>query len=112
MHGQARRTQCALHFAEQISIQIANLIIERAVIAVAFAVNSICLPLLDVAIERSVGIICPDYMVEINHSVFLREDPLADRAREDGVDLEFQPITVQLIVGLDFRPTREIVNVP
>lgn len=52
--------------------------IERALVMFSQRAHDICPSLLDVAIERSAGIIRFDYVEELDDSVFLFEDRLAD----------------------------------
>src|SRR5205823_10873895 len=87
--------------AYQVSTQVVEFLIERALVCVAVATNGIYLRFLDVSVHHATGIERP-YDVEKFHTIIphLFPSPLAHRARCDTIDLEFQSITVPLIVSL------------
>lgn len=100
--GKARDRLCASGLKEEVSVQFVELLVEGARVSVAVLADGICLRLIDVTGERSVGVEGIGDVEEVNGAVrHLFVDSLADRARSDGIHFEFQPITVPLIVGLE-----------
>ena len=70
-------------------------------VCVAVGADSICLRLLEVSGQQPVRIEIPSYVEELDGSACrLFKGPLAYRARCQGSDFEFQPISVPLIERL------------
>jgi len=86
---------------------------ERAGVDVAVAAGRIFPRLINVTSQHPVCIERPNDLEEMDSSVpHLLEGALANRARVDRVNLEFQPISVPLIVGLEyFGVSCEVTNI-
>ncbi len=101
MHRKACCPECARILIEEVSTRVVVLYVVRALVSVAVVADGICLRLLEVSGQRPVLIEIPSYVEEQNSSACrLFEGPLAYRARCQGSDFEFQPISVPLIERL------------
>ena len=111
--GKAFCCECACVFEQEVSIQVIEFRIVGALIRPAVMADRIRLCFLPMPTQHPVRIERPCYVEELDRPSCHCPSPLAHRAWKQTGYLEFQPITVPLVVGLvSLFGSMEIVDFP